>query len=454
MITRRTREEYEAAVSYITDTPKFMTGRNKSGNENLSKVLDVLGNPHRSIKCVHVAGTNGKGSTVQMIKCLLAEQGFTVGVFTSPHLIRINERIMLCRQTEEGLAEGMISDEDFVNAFDLVKKAVEEVENNGGFPLSYFEFLFALAAVYFDKLCEERPDYVIWETGLGGRLDATNLVSPEVCVITQIGLDHMKYLGDTVEQIAAEKAGILKQGVPVVFRTGDEKADAVIGERARELGCPLIEGARVRIGITDQDEKGIDFSFASRYYNYGNLRIPNQAATYQADNAVCALLAANRLCKTENGMPEDAVNHAFSRFSFPGRMERAGAHVVLDGAHNPAAIGRFCEAVKTCYAGRGVRLLFAVACDKDYDTMINMLTSELEIKCCYVTALASDRALSPDYVGALFRAKGVQVYESENIGDCLEKGYGDALRSDDILFCVGSLYLIGSVKELIGNDKF
>ena len=441
-------------MRYISETPKFTGGRNKSGNDNLSKVLDILGNPHRKIKCIHVAGTNGKGSTVQMIKCLLTECGFSVGTFTSPHLVRINERIALCEKTEEGFSENMISDEDFVNCFDLVKRAVEESEKTEGLPLSYFEFLFTLAAVYFADACEKTPDYVVWETGLGGRLDATNLVAPEVCVITQIGIDHTKYLGETIKEIAFEKAGILKENTPVVYLTGSAEADSVIEERARELSCPMFGGESMKREILSVGENSMEFSLVGGSESYGPLSLFNQAAPYQADNCCAAVMAVNLILKNGERLTGDRINGALSRFSFAGRMERLGAHLVLDGAHNLHGIKRFCEAVKGCYRDKGVRLLFGVACDKNYEEMIGLLSEELEIKCCYVTELNGDRALSAPFAAALFRSHGVSVYESESIEDCLEKGYGDALRSDDILFCVGSLYLIGSIKELIRNDKF
>ncbi len=453
MVTIHTKEEYDACVEYISNIPRFAEGRNKSGNENLSAVLDILGNPHRKIRCVHVAGTNGKGSTVHMIKNLLTEEGFTVGTFISPHLVSINERIAVSGQNAEGFFDENISDENFVTSFETVKKAVDVHEAQGGIALSYFEYLFAIAAVYFAQIAETTPDYVVWETGLGGRLDATNLVQPEACVITAIGLDHVKYLGDTVEQIAAEKAGIIKPGVPVVYLTGSREADMVISERAEDLESPAYNVAQFEHGINFAEEKNIDFSFACRYYSYDHLSLTKQCAPYQADNAACAIFTANLLCGGEQGMNIEHVQSALSRFSFPGRMEEAGPHVVLDGAHNFNAVKRFVEAVKSGYAGRRWRLLFAVACDKDYEEMINFMAKELSPEYVYVTSLDSDRALSADYAAALFAAHGLQVYTGEKIEDCFKKAYGDAIRNDDVLFCVGSLYLIGSIKELMKYDK-
>ena len=448
MIIRHTKEEYEACVRAISDTPKFVSGRNKSGNGNLSKVLDTLGHPERRIRCIHVAGTNGKGSTVQLIKRLLVAGGFRVGTFISPHLTKINERIIVSYERNAICVDEIISDDDFCEAAKRVDAAVSEAEKNGGVPLSYFEYLFAMAAVYFCEIAEETPDYVVWETGLGGRLDATNLVTPLVSVITSIGIDHTKYLGSTLTEIAGEKAGIIKPGVPVVSFTKSPEADAVVFKRAGELGCAVINGEQA-LREEGLSEKGIDFSLVTRYYSYDHLCLNGQRALYQADNAACALLAGNEALKDRGPLPRETVDRAFFNFTFAGRMERVGPRLVLDGAHNEAAVRRFIEAVKEDYPDCGIRLLFAVAGDKDYEPMIRLLATELRPKCCYVTALASERALAPEFVAAYFSAQGIKTYQSDSIRDCLEQGMADAALDDDILFCVGSLYLIGSIKELI-----
>ena len=189
--------DYESCVKHLYNIPFFLKDENKrskSGNENLSVLMNELGNSHKNVKCIHIAGTNGKGSVANFIKCILKKSGYTVGVFTSPHLVDIRERIML---------DGLISKEDFLDCFNKVSEAETKIVKEGYSHISYFEFMFAMAAVYFAK---EKPDYVIYETGLGGRLDATNLLLPEITVITSIGFDHMKYLGDSIELIAGEKA--------------------------------------------------------------------------------------------------------------------------------------------------------------------------------------------------------------------------------------------------------
>ena len=260
--------DYEQAEKYILDIPLFSVsenGRHKSGNENLAAFLDKLDNPHKNIKCIHIAGTNGKGSTANFIKCILDEMGYKTGIFTSPHLVDIRERIAI---------DECISRDDFVKCFNKVLSAEEALLSEGRNHLSYFEFLFAMAAVYFD---EKKPDYVIYETGLGGRLDATNLISPLVTVITSIGMDHMKYLGDTIELIAMEKAGIIKEGVPVVYNTGSDKADAVISKAAKRHNSKEINVAKTKYIINNLSDKTIDFSLYNSYYKYDNLVIKTNA---------------------------------------------------------------------------------------------------------------------------------------------------------------------------------
>ncbi|MGN0436077.1 MAG: bifunctional folylpolyglutamate synthase/dihydrofolate synthase, partial [Wujia sp.] len=215
---------YDEAVKFIEDTPRFVDGgtkRNKSGNENLAMVMAQLGNPELRHPAIHIAGTNGKGSTVRMTMCILCNMGYSVGTFISPHLIKLNERISISSLCNDGksIATKDITDEAFVCCFERVMKAVEQVVDCGGGYLSYFEMLFAIAAVYYEN---KSVDYVIYETGLGGRLDATNLITPVITAITSIGLDHTAYLGDTIEQIAAEKAGIIKESVPIVYNTGEK----------------------------------------------------------------------------------------------------------------------------------------------------------------------------------------------------------------------------------------
>lgn len=231
---------YRETVEYILSIPLFAQ---KIGTENLASLLERLGNPQDKSKVIHIAGTNGKGSTAKALATILMHAGFHVGLFTSPHLVSINERI---RYDDE-----MISDEDFTWAFEQVRKKFIVHP-------SFFEVMFAMAAVYYEK---KQPDYVIYETGMGGRLDATNVVRPELCIITSVGLDHMEYLGDTIAKIAGEKAGIIKPSVPVVYFKRDAVSSGIIETRAKELDSAVTAVEKSNYIINEIDDKTIDFHF-------------------------------------------------------------------------------------------------------------------------------------------------------------------------------------------------
>ena len=426
---------FQKANEYINRIPLF--GPNKSGNENLESVLMILGNPHLKHKAIHVAGTNGKGSTVQFLRAMLCASGYQVRTFTSPHLVSITERI-----------EG-ISQEDFVRCFEIVRNACDKAVKENLQHLSYFEFLFAMAAVYFSDL---PLDYVIYETGLGGRLDATNVLTPVLTVITQIGLDHMKYLGNTITEIAGEKAGIIKTGIPVVYHTGSFEADVVIEERANALASETFNVANTEYIIDEITDKTIDFSVHSRYYNYNGLQL-NSVATYQVDNAITAITAMHVLLGTE--ITQEKIQLGLDDFVWPGRMEILEDNLVIDGAHNESAIERFTESVNRNYPTQKKKLLFAVAGDKDYEPMITYLISNLDITEVYVTSLDSARAISAEYIAALFREAAkkqgkttIRVSAENDIKTCLKQAYQSLETPGETLFCVGSLYLIGKIKDI------
>lgn len=215
--------EYKEAVEYLLNIPKFVK---KTDKDTIDEVLKRFGNPQDKMKVIHIAGTNGKGSTCAFLNSILLAAGKSVGMFTSPHLVKINERIKI-----NGID---VSDDEFLEAFKRLKKVLDEMQNEGFMHLSFFEMLFVLAVLLFEN---QKLEYAILETGLGGRLDATNIVKhPEVSIITTISMDHMEILGDTIEQIAAEKAGIIKKGVPVVYFGENEKVADII-EKSRRIGC-------------------------------------------------------------------------------------------------------------------------------------------------------------------------------------------------------------------------
>ncbi len=445
-------QAYEAAVSYIDQIPGFAK---KTGLSNTEYILQKLGNPHRKIPCIHVAGTNGKGSVSKMLSLMLRSEGRKTGLFTSPHLIRINERIEI-----DGEA---ISDEDFVSCFQIVKNTIDEIlENNekcGGqecYHPAYFEFLFLMAAMYFEKCgCEA----VVYETGLGGRLDATNTVLPKVCVITRIGMDHMQYLGNTIESIAAEKAGIIKENIPVVIQSGKKQADEVLIRQAKKLAAAyFLEG---------YDSAG--------FLNEG---LP----PYQYDNASTAIRAylvwKSVMADPKAAIPDmlgevdtKRIRSVLHTFSMPARFEFLSENCIVDGGHNEDAILRFCEAILSYKKRKGFQkliLVYGVAADKDYETVIRILSQKLIPDFVFVTQIPGGRALSAmagaeqfqkymqnslliDFVQEETSETDVEMKSKIYICEDYKQAWPAAKKCLDpktLLAASGSLYLAGGILKM------
>ncbi len=452
---------YDEAVEYIINVPRFnkYIDQNYVANATLIELMEELGNPHLKVRSIHIAGTNGKGSTVQFIKNILVGSGYKVGCFVSPHLIKINERISLWSSLKESPEDAYIRDDEFLEAFHRVMTAYDSIKTKAGdtlASLTFFEYVFAIATVYF---AQQDVDYCIYETGLGGRLDATNILKPELTVITSIGLDHMNLLGDTIEQIAAEKAGIIKPGVSVVYNTGDERADLVIYNRAKQLSSPEINVAKGKYIINDFTPSAIDFSCSNSYYIYQHINI-SSAGLYQVDNARTAIEACNNLSGIKAPISEDIIRAACDSFCWQGRMERLCDNVILDGAHNLDAIIPFTKSVKALCRDKGVNILFAVADDKNYEDMIEYLSDNLKLKNVYVTSIESDRRVLSDEVAVIFRGfmndelckpEICNIFSDNDLKKTFDMAYNRAREAGELLFCVGSLYLIGSIKEHYNN---
>ena len=279
MESRKTYESmtYEEAAAYIEETPKFTK---KNTLDNTKAILRHLGDPQERMKILHVAGTNGKGSVCSFLASMLHAAGKHTGLFISPHLVEVNERFVI--------DEAQVDNDRFLEAFRRVMGCVEQIQKEGYAHPTYFEILFLIGMVLFEKAGVE---YLVLETGLGGRLDATNSVAhPLVTVITSISLDHTEYLGDTVEAIAGEKAGIIKEWVPVIFDGENQKAAAVIQRRAEKLHCPSFGISGEMLKISSMTNKDIDFSINSGYYDYIELSI-SSVAEYQVKNAALAVTA-------------------------------------------------------------------------------------------------------------------------------------------------------------------
>lgn len=421
---------YTEAEEYISNIPKFA---GKNSVEDTGRMLKLLAGSVDS-RIIHVAGTNGKGSVCAYLRSIFMQGGYSVGMFISPHLETMRERICI--------GEEMISEKEFTEIFKRVKEcAICASEKKLSHP-SYFEFLFLMAMLFFK---EKKPDMIILETGLGGRLDATNCVKPDVCVITEIGYDHMQYLGDTIEKIAAEKAGIIKPGVPVIFADKRPESTKVLAEYARKTDSPAVMIGKGNILNVNINNKSIDFSLHTGYYNYVSLLL-NTSAIYQVENASLAVAAAEALL--DERITPDVIREGLRAAYWPGRMEEVLPGIYLDGAHNEDGIEAFLNTVGQDGC-RGKRfLLFGVVSDKRYETMIQRIAESGLFKEAAVTVLQTDRSASIDRLKCIWRRYEITCSFHENAEEAYE--YLKVARGDDdVIYIVGSLYLIGQMKNLI-----
>lgn len=442
---------YEEAVTYILNVPKFTK---KNPVENIKALMTELNNPQRNTKVIHVAGTNGKGSVCAFIESILNESKKTNGMFTSPHLVKINERFRI-----NGV---VISDENFTDAFDQVIKAVDKIIKKGYSHPTFFEFLFAMSMVIFEK---ENVEFVILETGLGGRLDATNMIeNPILTIITTVDLDHTEILGDTIEKIAFEKAGIIKPNVPVIFDGTNLEVNQIIEEVARknEAKCyklidkenyTRIDDTNFWYELLEFNDKNIDFLF--KYGYDGCIRVfLGMIGEYQVKNSSLAIKAVQLLEKEK--FNERVILEGVKKATWPGRMEMLLPNVYLDGAHNENGIAEFIKTVKHFPNHKKV-LLFSAVMEKSYTKMIQEICNELQFDQIVVTLLSNKRAVPLKVLQAEFEARTKSVvYAIDNVKEAFEKTLH--LKTEEgIAFCVGSLYLVGEITEIvrrIEHDKF
>lgn len=424
---------YKEIVTYIEEIPRFTR---KHSLDHTREMLLFLGNPQNGKKIIHVAGTNGKGSVCAYLDAMLRAEGKSTGLFTSPHLVKMNERIVLNGK--------QISDEDFCEVFEETMQAVRRMQDAGLEHPTFFEFLFAMAMKAYDRAGME---YIVLETGLGGRLDATSSVEPVACVITSIGLDHMEYLGDTVEQIAGEKAGIIRPEVPVFFAQTAPGSDSVIEKTAEKEGCFCKKIGKDAYEILGIEDKHIAFSCLNDYYGTTTWKL-NNIGLYQPHNALLAMEVMRGLFG-ENGHPH-LWKEALEAVRWRGRMEEVLPGVYVDGAHNISAVKAFAETVEK--AGFADAVLFSAVRDKDYEEMIKYLCEHTEAACYIVTQIEDARGTRADELGVVFRKytdKPVRVIGS--VKDAFE--YAVSSRRGGNVYCLGSLYLTGMIEGYLGSRE-
>ena len=448
---------FEEAVAYLKDMPRFTVKKNPADNRDLKWFLKKLGNPEQNLRIIHVAGTNGKGSVCAYMSSILQEAGYRTAVFTSPHLVDMRERF-----TVNGK---MISEETFLQVYRAVGDALQEANSvTPEFVLNFYEYLFCMALLCF---AEGKPDYCIIETGLGGRLDATNYVDNKLLtVITRISLDHVQYLGDTTAKIAAEKAGILRPGVPVVYLDGDADASAAICRKASELGAPQIPVSKKDYTFLGFRKKYIDFSLRSEYYNYISLTL-HTIARYQMENAALAVRAVEvlfrsadteenggRLCAGVGCPTVEEIRRGILGCFWQGRMEEVLPEVYVDGAHNDDGIRAFLDTVEQDGCTEGRRLLFGVAADKDCRHMIQrVITSGLFDRIAF-THMRTARSLSLEELKGLLAAYPEDRFTMYTEADTALRTEVSGRQPGERLYIAGSLYLVGEIKESLDHDQF
>lgn len=427
-------ESFESVRDYIFNIPKFAA---KHSMQETVGFLRVIGDFSEKYPTIHIAGTNGKGSVCAYLRSVFKKAGKKAAVFTSPHLVSVCERFEFDGR--------YISEDEFTECFLTVRKYLEYKEfKDKEYHPSYFEYLFFMFAVWVKKIC---PDVIILETGLGGRLDATNSIScPKVCVITEIGLDHMEYLGDTVEKIAGEKAGIIKDGASVVF-VDKPLSGPVIENRAKGLGCDYYRVDENSVYNVTRNSKGIDFSLKSLYYGNATFSVKS-FALYQAENGALSFYTLEALQKQGIfSFSQGLIKEGFSEMEWPGRMEEILPNVFLDGAHNVDGVSAFIASV-ACDGFEHRRLLYSAVSDKQIEDIARIILESGLFDDIILTHLSGERAASPERLMECFKSTDCQVRFLEDV----EEAFDTLVSTADENcrgYVAGSLYLVGRIKELL-----
>lgn len=421
---------YEEAIEYIHSV-KWRGSR--PGLERITELTNMLGNPEDSLRFIHVAGTNGKGSTCAMLSSILSAAGYKVGLFTSPFVEEFNERIMYCGEN--------ISNDDLAAETEYVKQFADKMAD----PPTEFELITAIALSYYKR---KNADYVVFECGLGGRLDSTNVIkTPVLSVITGIDLDHTAILGNTTAEIAAEKAGIIKKGVPILFGEGDNSAEEVIRAKAEEMHSPYYrtDFAGISDIKTNLDATSLKFE--------GHKLKLSLHGLYQTRNAATVLTAVEILRKSGIVIPDSAVESGLLSAHWKARFEILSKSplVIYDGAHNPNGIASAVENIK-CYLspltddGKTV-LLMGVMADKEHGRMIKMLSPLT----CRAFTVTPENARSLDSVGVMreFSENGVEAHSYPSIDEGVREAVRFAEEEHRPLVCLGSLYMYADVKKAV-----
>lgn len=414
--------------AYLDKIPSY--AKKKAELSEVQAFLAEMGNPQEQVKIIHVAGTNGKGSVCAYLVQILKESGQTAASFPSPHLVETRERFLL---------NGVMIDNALYEAcFEEVRQLCEKMMKKGYSHPMYFEFLFYMQMALVKHA---HPDWLVLEAGMGGRRDVTNAVEhPVLTILTSISMDHMQYLGNTLEEIAWEKAGIIKAGVPVIFAEENAAVADVIRREAEQKHSPCIavSGRDWEAGAFDLEQGG------TRAKLFGKECMVPFAADYQAENAALAFRAIMQLSECTEEMALLAISHT----KWPGRMEQVLPGVYLDGAHNEGGIHALTSAIRKLYHKRDITILFSAAKDKAHDKMLRELCQTFPIKAVVGVSYSGDRSMPIEEIKRELESyANCPVFLCDTVKEAFETALSQ--KGDGLLFAAGSLYLIGEIKDVI-----
>jgi dihydrofolate synthase / folylpolyglutamate synthase len=434
---------FQEAVSYLLSLGRELAAPTQAAAakfnlENISVLAQHLGHPENKYPSVHIAGTNGKGSTAAFLEAMLREAGYRTGLYTSPHLERINERIRMDGEP--------ITDERFAEIFTRIRDLIERLLADGTLRAhpTFFECVTAIAFLYF---AEAGVDFAVFETGLGGRLDSTNIVTPQVSVITRIDFDHENFLGHSLREIAAEKAGIIKPTVPVAIAEQRDEVREVLAARARELQSPLVETASKYAVESLRMEEGRVRAVVRECGADKTINVdPQLAGRFQLQNALTAAAAAHVLKEQGYRLADGVIELGIASAVWPGRIEkiRSQPDIYVDGAHNPSSARELDAFIGENFAGRRIVMIFGALRDKAVDEIAGILFPRAAH--VILTEPATSRAIS---AGQLAEIAGHYAGSSEVIPDAvraLDAAFAMAAPTDAI-FITGSLYLVGQLRR-------
>ncbi len=434
-------DRYESTLNYFYGLQKHGI---KLGLTNIKELMNMLGSPHDSFRSIHIAGTNGKGSTATAVSSILMKSGFRVGLFTSPHLVSFNERIRI--------DDRRISESDVIEIAHRLREEVSSTDLNP----TFFEIVTAMAFYYFSR---NNVDWAVVETGMGGRLDATNVLNPEVTVITNIALDHCEFLGNNISNITFEKAGIIKSGVPLVTASRNEAVIEQLSGITCERNSKIhIYGRDFSGSITDIDDRHISIDY-NGYRNYGNLTIP-LSGEYQLYNMCTAI----RVCEIlmEKGLPISytSMKSGLQNINLEGRLEWVSQRppILIDCAHNPDAARSLAVSLKRLFRDKKIILVAGIMADKDIRGILHEIAPLAAA--VILTKAKCERAALPgqlkEAVSDILRSgtnpQPVSVTSTGTVSEALDLAKS-LCGVDYIILVTGSFYTTGEVKEILGADS-